>query len=92
MFVYALAKGARLGYLPAESGVAARRGWRGIQAQFVEKGADGTVRLTGTVKAAGLGGRPYRSGTYAYYVGEPRGDDDAKGVGAYLMAGSEMER
>jgi unsaturated rhamnogalacturonyl hydrolase len=49
---------------------------------------DGT--LTGTVKVAGLGGTPYRSGTYAYYIGEPTGDNDAKGVGAYLLAESEM--
>ena len=28
------------------------------------------VSLTGTVKAAGLGGDPYRDGSYAYYIGE----------------------
>jgi unsaturated rhamnogalacturonyl hydrolase len=62
------------------------RGWDGIQKHFVKP--DGT--FSGTVKVAGLGGTPYRSGTYAYYVGEAVGDNDAKGVGAYLLALSEM--
>lgn len=92
MFVYALAKGQRLGYLPAADRVAAEKGWSAIQKRFVTANTDGTVTLTGTVKAAGLGGTPYRSGTYAYYVAEARGDNDAKGVGAYLLAGSEMGR
>jgi unsaturated rhamnogalacturonyl hydrolase len=92
MFVYALEKGVRKGYLPQADKAYAAKGWAGIQKQFVKVNADGTGTLTGTVKAAGLGGKPYRSGTYEYYVGEARGEDDAKGVGAYLLAGSEMGR
>jgi unsaturated rhamnogalacturonyl hydrolase len=86
MFVYAIAKAVRLGALPLSDGASAERGWTAIQRRFVEP--DGT--LTGTVKVAGLGGTPYRSGTYEYYVGEAVGDNDAKGVGAYLLAESEM--
>jgi unsaturated rhamnogalacturonyl hydrolase len=86
MFVYSIAKAVRMGVLPLADGRAAERGWAGIQKRFVKP--DGT--LTGTVKVAGLGGEPYRSGTFAYYVGEPVGDNDAKGVGAYLLAESEM--
>ncbi len=92
MFVYAMAKGARMGYLPRAAEEDAKKGWEGIQRKFVTHNADGTVTLTGTVKAAGLGGKPYRPGTYEYYVGEATGDNDAKGVGAYLLAGSEMEQ
>lgn len=86
MFVYAIAKGVRLGALPLEDEHNAERGWAAIQTHFVKP--DGT--LTGTVKVAGLGGTPYRSGSYDYYIGEPVGDNDAKGVGAYLLADSEM--
>jgi unsaturated rhamnogalacturonyl hydrolase len=86
MFVYSIAKAVRLGVLPLTDERAAERGWKGIQARFVKP--DGT--LTGTVKVAGLGGTPFRSGTYAYYTGEPTADNDAKGVGAYLLAESEM--
>ncbi len=92
MFTYALAKGVRMGYLPKTDGLDAKRGWEGIQRNFVSVGPNGAVVLHGTVKVGGLGGTPYRSGTFDYYVHEPVGDQDAKGVGAYLMAASEMER
>jgi unsaturated rhamnogalacturonyl hydrolase len=38
----------------------------------------------------GLGGTPYRSGTFEYYVSEPVVENDAKGIGAYLLALSEV--
>lgn len=86
MFVYSIAKAVRLGVLPLSDVRSAERGWAGIHQRFVKP--DGT--LSGTVKVAGLGGKPYRSGTYDYYIGEPAGDNDPKGVGAYLLAESEM--
>jgi unsaturated rhamnogalacturonyl hydrolase len=92
MFVYALAKGVRMGYLPQSDEGAVRRGWEGIQKTFVTTGADGLMVLNGTVKVGGLGGTPYRSGSYGYYVGEKTQVNDAKGVGAFLLAGSEMEQ
>ena len=90
MFVDALAKGVRMGYLPKGDAALARRGWEGIQKQFIRQGADGPV-LTGTVKVGGLGGKPYRAGDYAYYGGEKVQEDDPKGVGSYLKAGAEMQ-
>src|SRR5216684_864127 len=92
MFVYSLAKGVRMGYLPQSDAVNAKRGWEGIQKQFVTMGVDGLMVLNGTVKVGGLGGTPYRSGTFEYYVGEKVGTNDAKGIGAFLLAGSEMEQ
>ncbi len=91
MFTYALAKGARLGYLPLSAREAAVRGWKGIGTQFVTYGGD-AVTLHGTVKVSGLGGNPYRAGDYSYYVHEAVADNDTKGVGAYLLAAGEMER
>jgi unsaturated rhamnogalacturonyl hydrolase len=92
MFVYALAKGVRMGYLPQSDEGVARRGWEGIQKTFVATGTDGLMVLNGTVNVGGLGGTPYRSGSYGYYVGEKTQVNDAKGVGAFLLAGSEMEQ
>jgi unsaturated rhamnogalacturonyl hydrolase len=92
MFVYSLAKGVRMGYLPQNDEANAKRGWEGIQKQFVATGADGLMVLNGTVKVGGLGGIPYRSGSYEYYVGEKTGANDSKGIGAFLLAGSEMEQ
>ncbi len=91
MFVYALQKGVRLGYLPTKYEANAARGWQGILTHFVALGSDGSVNLTGTVKAVGLGGTPYRDGSYGYYVHAPVGSNDPKGVGAFLLAATEME-
>lgn len=90
MFTYALAKGVRMGYLPQSDLAPARRAWSAIQATFVKTGPDGLTSLEGTVKVGGLGGSPYRSGTYEYYIGEKTRTNDAKGLGAFLLAGSEM--
>jgi len=91
MFVYAFAKGVRRGYLPASYLSNAQRGYKGILAHFTRIAPESEFSLIDTVKASGLGGSPYRDGTYAYYIGEKVGTNDAKGVGAFLLASSEME-
>lgn len=91
MFTYALARGVRLGYLPSNYAENARRGWEGIQKHFVQTSDDGTLTLTGTVKAIGLGGAQQHDGSYQYYVSSPVVSDDPKGIGAFLLAGGEME-
>jgi len=94
MFVYALAKGVRRGYLPNLQpdglGAVAERGYKGILTHFIQTQGD-DVSLTDTVKASGLGGDPYRDGSYAYYIGETVVTNDPKGVGAFLLASTEME-
>jgi unsaturated rhamnogalacturonyl hydrolase len=91
MFVYALAKGVRFGYLPQTYLSNAERGSKGILSHFIQTGPGDSVSLTGTVKVGGLGGDPYRDGSYAYYIGEKTVTDDPKGVGAFLLASMEME-
>jgi len=91
MFVYALAKGVRLSYLPSSYLTNAERGYRGILSHFVETGPGDDASLTWTVKGAGLGGAPYRDGSYDYYMREPVGSNDPKGVGAFLLASTELE-
>jgi unsaturated rhamnogalacturonyl hydrolase len=91
MFVYALAKGVRKGILPERYLANAERGYRGIITHFIQTGLGGDVSMTGTVKGAGLGGDPYRDGRYAYYIGEKVITNDPKGVGAFVMASTEIE-
>ncbi|MET0624011.1 MAG: glycoside hydrolase family 88 protein [Pyrinomonadaceae bacterium] len=91
MFVYSIAKAVKLGYLPESYMKVARKGWAGIERQFVEEAAGGGVNFKGTVSVAGLGGNPYRDGSYEYYLSEKVVTNDAKGVGAFLMAAAEME-
>lgn len=91
MFVYALAKGTRLGYLPAAYKQVAIKGFAGINKQFIKKAPEGGVNLAGVCSVAGLGGDPYRDGSYTYYLSEKVVDNDPKGSGAYLLAANEME-
>src|SRR5205085_2984371 len=91
MFVYALAKSVRQGYLPDSYLKVAQRGYEGILKQFIETEQSGQVNLKGTVSVAGLGGNPYRDGSYQYYLSEKVVTNDPKGVGAFLMAANEME-
>jgi unsaturated rhamnogalacturonyl hydrolase len=91
MFVYALAKGVRRGYLPDRYLSVAQKGYQGILNRFVKTDASGQVNLEGTVGGAGLGGNPYRDGSYQYYIGEKIVTNDPKGIGAFLMASSEIE-
>lgn len=90
MFVASLARGVRLGYLPARYLPVALRGWEGIETHFVQRNPDGTLTYTKTVKVSGLGGHPYRSGEFDYYIHEPVGNDDPKGMGPFLMAAAEF--
>jgi unsaturated rhamnogalacturonyl hydrolase len=95
MFVYSMAKGARLGYLAPAYRRVAERGYSGLVSQLVKTGADGHVSLTNICQVAGLGGAPrkdgsYRDGSYAYYVSEPVVADDYKGVGPFIMAALEL--
>lgn len=89
-FVYAIAKGVRLGYLPAAEIEIAKKGYDGLVRQFIRK-EDGRANLSGTVKVSGLGGKPYRDGSFAYYMSEPVIVNDPKGIGAFLLASNEME-
>jgi len=91
MFVYALAKGVRKGYLPSNYLKAARKGYQGILKQFIMTDASGQVNLKGTCPVAGLGGKHYRDGTYQYYIDQKPVINDPKGIGAFMLADNEME-
>ena len=92
MFVYALAKGVRQHNLPDYFLKVADSGYKGIINKFISTDADGNINLNGTVSVAGLGGDPYRDGSYEYYLKEKVVTNDAKGVGAFIQASVEMER
>ena len=54
--------------------------------------ARGLVSLEGTCSVAGLGGDPYRDGSFNYYINEPIVANDFKGVGPFILAALEMEK
>lgn len=91
MFVYAFAKGVRKGLLPEEYLSAARRGYNGLLQNLIKIDAQGLLTLEGTCGSAGLGGEPYRDGSFEYYVTEKIISNDPKGVGPFVLAALEME-
>jgi unsaturated rhamnogalacturonyl hydrolase len=91
MFVYALAKGVRKGLLPLELLSAARRGYHGLLENLIRVDSQGKLTLEGICRSAGLGGNPYRDGSFEYYISEPIVADDPKGVGAFILAALEIE-
>jgi unsaturated rhamnogalacturonyl hydrolase len=91
MFVYALAKGHRLGLLDARALAAARRGHQYLTSEAAETDEAGLVHLTKTVSVGGLGGTPYRDGSVGYYLSEPQRRDDLKGVAPFILASIELE-
>ncbi len=92
MFSYTLMKAARLGYIDAHYGDAGRRAYEGILEQFITTDAEGRIHVNQICEVAGLGGEPYRDGTYDYYVHEKVASDDPKGTGPFVLASLERER
>ena len=90
MFTYALLKAVRKGYVGKDYKTLAEKAYRGILENFIHDNGDGTISLTKCCSVAGLGGNPYRDGSYQYYISEPVRDNDPKGVGPFIMASLEF--
>ena len=91
MLVYTMAKAVRNGYIPASFSKNAKKGYDGIIKEFIEVDANGQTNLKGTVSVSGLGGKPYRDGSFEYYMSEKVVVNDPKGMGAFILASVEME-
>lgn len=92
MFAYAYAKGANKGYLPSKYKKVANKAFDGLTKQLIKVDADGTITLTQACAVAGLGGKPYRDGSYEYYVNERKKDNDPKATGPFILAAIELNR
>ncbi len=92
MFAYAFAKGVNKGYLPAKFKKIANKAFDGLTTQLIKVDADGTITLTQACQVAGLGGTPYRDGSYEYYVNEKKKDNDPKATGPFILAALELNR
>lgn len=92
MFVYTLAKGVNKGYLPKKYMKDAKKGYNGILKEFIKVDEKGIVSLEKCCSVAGLGGNPYRDGSYEYYINEPIRANDPKGTGPFIMASLELNK
>jgi unsaturated rhamnogalacturonyl hydrolase len=91
IMAYSILKGVRLGYLPESYRKYGEKAMEGICDKYLTT-KEGEMSLGGICLVAGLGGNSKRAGTYDYYMSEPIVEDDAKGVGPFLLAYTEILR
>lgn len=93
MFAYVLFKSVRMGYLNKTAWCipVARAAMDGIRRLYLRYDENGLPHLGGICSVAGLGGNPYRDGSFNYYMSEKVVEDDFKGVGPFLLALLEEE-
>jgi unsaturated rhamnogalacturonyl hydrolase len=90
MFIYAFAKGSNNGYLTGDYYKIAEESFQSIQNNFITN-KNGLLNLINVCAGAGLGGSPYRDGSYNYYIHELKRINDFKGYGPLLLASVELE-
>jgi len=92
MFVYAFAKGVNKGYLPKKYKELAIKGFDGITKRLITVDPDGEIHITQVCASAGLGGTPYRDGSFEYYIKEKIKLDNSHGLGPFILAALELEK
>lgn len=90
MFMYGYAKAVNKGYIDTKYKKVAEKAYDGLMKNLIVKNADGTLTLTKCCAVAGLGGTPYRDGSFEYYVNERIRDNDAKATGPFIMGCLEL--
>ncbi len=92
MYCYAMAKGANKGYLPKKFKKIAEKTFAGLVKYSTQENEDGTMSITRACSVAGLGGTPYRDGSFEYYINEPVRSDDPKVIGPFILAAIELAK
>lgn len=92
MYAYAFARGAHKGYLDKKYLSIANSVFDGIIKELITVDDKGMLTMHNICGGCGLGGNPYRDGSYDYYVNEKRVDNDPKGVAPFIMAALELDR
>lgn len=92
MMMYFYAKAYNKGYLNKKYHKAAIRAFDGLKNNLIVNNQDGTISLTKCCAVAGLGGEPYRDGSFEYYVNERIRDNDGKATGPYILGCIELNR
>jgi unsaturated rhamnogalacturonyl hydrolase len=92
MYTYAFARGAHKGYLDKKYLGIAEKSFDAIIKELITVNPDGEVTMHNICGGCGLGGNPYRDGSYDYYINEKRVDNDTKGVAPFILAAIELDR
>jgi unsaturated rhamnogalacturonyl hydrolase len=92
MFIYALAKGFNKGYLCKNYYEIADESFNNMFSKYVTYDSNGNLFLNNVCSVGGLGGKPYRSGSFEYYISEPIRVNDFKGYGPFILAAFELAK
>lgn len=92
MLSYAIARGVNQGYLSDSYQAIAKNTFNAVVSNFIKPEADNTLSIQQVCEVAGLGGKPYRDGSFAYYISENVRANDPKAVGPFILASLEMEK
>lgn len=92
MYTYAMAKGAQKGYLPKSYLETANGMFDDMVKEFIITDEDSLPSMINICGSCGLGGNPYRDGSYEYYTTETIVKNDTKGVGPFILAAVELGR
>lgn len=93
IFAFAILRGVRLGFLPESYRQYGEKAFQGVCDKYLKVEND-ELHLGGICLVAGLGPADNlrRDGSFEYYMSEPIVNDDAKGVGPFLLAYTELRR
>lgn len=92
MYTYAFAKGVKNGYLDKKYLDIANKAFDGMLKTFIITDEDGLPSMIQICGSCGLGGNPYRDGSYEYYINEKIVKNDCKGVGPFILAAFTLDR
>ncbi len=92
MFMYAFAKGANRGYLDKEYFSIAEKIYSGFTKKLIKKDGNNFLSIINTISGAGLSGKPYRDGSFEYYISELKRTNDFKAIAPFILALLQLEK
>ncbi|MDA3929200.1 MAG: glycoside hydrolase family 88 protein [Prolixibacteraceae bacterium] len=92
MYTYAMAKAANKGYIDSKYKTIANDKFSSIVKNLIDTDENGNLLFKNICGGCGLGGNPYRDGSYNYYITEKVVVNDTKGVAPFIMAALELDR
>jgi len=92
MFMYSIAKAVNKRYIDSKYIDRAERAYRGLMNELIVEEPGGILSLTRCCAVAGLGGNPYRDGSYEYYINERIRNNDSKATGPFIMGCLELNK
>jgi unsaturated rhamnogalacturonyl hydrolase len=70
----------------------AQKAFDGLTRDLIQVTPEGYVIITQVCAVAGLGGKPFRDGSFDYYINERKKDNDPKATGPFLLAALELNQ